>query len=50
VLTGINQDSKSLKGGFNKDWFDNITPLGEEPPKQAENDGCEIEFVPVITR
>lgn len=26
VLTGINQDSKSFKGGFNKDWFDNITP------------------------
>jgi hypothetical protein len=26
VLTGIDQDSKSFKGGFNKDWFDNITP------------------------
>lgn len=51
MLTGINQDSKSFKGRFNKDWFDNITPpLGSEPPEPAEGDGRENEFEAGITR
>lgn len=49
VLAGIDQDGERFKSGFDKDWFDNIIPLGEKPPIPAEGDGRENEFEAGIT-